>query len=315
MGAKLKKIFFIPTLTVILTSALILIGTIQSGKSSDLSRLTLRIGLSTEVVESDVNPNDALAATQTWANNIRGATWEDTESMIFPDLEKTKELLDNKRIEVVALATHEYIQNAANLAVQPSLAYVHGGEVDLEYILLVHKDSKIEKAEDLEGKRLALPNRGRYCLAPIWLDVYLMQNHLPGKAISLGERRIVNKASQAILPVFFGQMDAAVVVRSALNIAIALNPQIGNHLKILACSPRFVPIVVCLRESLTQTQKSGLIQRALRLHETPSGLQTFTVFKMDRIVSWQKNYETGVKHLMDEHEKLIKETLKVSLAW
>ena len=122
----------------------------------------------------------------------------------------------------------------------------------------------------------------------------------------------MKKASQAILPVFFNQLDAAVVVRSAFDVASDLNPQIDRHLKVLARSPRLVPVVVCLRESMPPFQKSGLISRALRLHETPGGLQTFTVFKMDRIVAWKKDYETNVKNLMDVHKRLrmeMKQTL------
>jgi phosphonate transport system substrate-binding protein len=273
-------------------------------QSADLNLSLLRIGLSPTVLEADVNTDDALAATKVWASRIGGASWKNAESMMIPDVETAEELLGKSLVDIIAIGSHEYIQNEKRLSAKPSMAYVHNGDVTVEYVLLVRNDSRIEAAKDLDGKRIALHNRGRHCLAPFWLDVYLMKNSTAGKEISLRERKLVAKTNQAILPVFFGQIDAGIVVRAAFDTAVALNPQMGKQLRVLATSPPMVPLIVCLRDSMNKGQKSLLLDRAMKLHETAGGLQTFTVFKMDRIVAWQKSYEMNTRQLMEEYDKL-----------
>jgi ABC-type phosphate/phosphonate transport system substrate-binding protein len=289
-------------------AAVVLIGVLSCGfeiaLGSDAVLSSLKIGLSSSVMEADVNADDALAATRVWAGKLGGANWRSAESMVFLNVDKIIETLGHGQVDILAIGSNEYFQFQKKIAAEPSMVYVHNGEVSVEYVLLVRKDSHIESARDLEGKRVALNNKGRHCLASIWLDTYLMKNGSPGKEIALRERKIVGKTSQAILPVFFSQMDAALVVKSAYQTAVTLNPQIGRDLKIIAASTPLVPIIVCLRESLSDVQRAQIEDRALRLHETPEGLQTFTIFKIDRIVSWQKGFETNVRQLMEEYETL-----------
>jgi ABC-type phosphate/phosphonate transport system substrate-binding protein len=286
--------------------ACILLTHTESARSADQGMPALRIGLSSVVMEADVNTDDALAATRLWASKIGGSSWKTAESTVFADIEKAEELLTKELVDIVAFGSHEYIQHQKQLSAQPFMVYMHNGDVSVEYVLLVRRNSSIESARDLDGKKIAFPNKGRHCLAPIWLDVFLMKSQLPGKEIVLREKRVVNKTNQAILPVFFAQIDGAIVVRSAFETAATLNPQIGKQLKVLATSPQLVPLTVCLRQSLSPNQKTVIIDRALRLHESTEGLQTFTILKIDRIVSWQKSYEVNVRQLVEEYEKLKK---------
>ncbi len=273
-------------------------------QSADANLPSLRIGLSTLVMEPDVNTDDALAAARVWAARMGGASWKAADSVVLPDIERAEELVSRGQVDLVALGTNEYIPNPAKISAKPSMAYMINGDVNVEYVLLVRRDSKIETARDLDGKRVAYSNRGRHCLVPTWLDTFLMKNRSAGKEISLRERKVVNKTTHAILPVFFNQMDAAIVVRSAFDTAAVMNPQIGKQLKVLASSPPLVPVIVLMRDSMPSLQKTTVFERALKLHELPEGLQTFTMFKIDRIVAWQKGYESNIRQLLDEYEKL-----------
>jgi ABC-type phosphate/phosphonate transport system substrate-binding protein len=271
-------------------------------QGADVNLPSLRIGLSSMVMEPETSTDDALAATRLWAAKIGGSAWKNADSLVVPDMDKAEDLLTRGSIELVALSTSEYLQYTRKFSAQPSMAYMTNGDTSVEYVLLVRKDTKIESAKDLDGKRVAMNNRGRHSLAPLWLDTYLIKNRLPGKDISILERKIVNKVSQAILPVFFNQMDAAIVIRSAFDTAATLNPQVGKQLKVLASSPPLVPTIVCMRDSLSPSQRQSIIDKALKLHESAEGLQTFTMFKIDRIVLWQKIYEANVRQLLEDFE-------------
>ena len=55
------------------------------------------------------------------------------------------------------------------------------------------------------------------------------------------------KPSQAILPVFFKQAEAALVTRATFDTAVELNPQLGAALRTLSRSPQLIPAVAAVR--------------------------------------------------------------------
>ncbi len=291
---------------IICVSLVLLSGGITAVRGLEANLSVLRIGFLSSTVAADVNTDDVLAAAKVWVAKIGGSSWKNADSYVFADIDKAKEFLEKGQVDIVAIGSHEYLQYPKKFPAQPYLTYEQNGQITVEYVLLVQKDSLIESAKDLEGKRVALNNRGRDCLAPIWLETYLLRNRPPGKEISLRERRFVAKANQAILPVFFRQIDAAVVIRSAFETAVALNPQVGKQLRILATSPPLVPTMLCLRDSLDPAQRELIISRGLKIHETPEGQQTFTTFRIDRIVGWQKVFEPNIRQLLDDYERLKK---------
>jgi ABC-type phosphate/phosphonate transport system substrate-binding protein len=261
---------------------------------------TVRFALSSSVIEADVNPDDAIAATKIWASNLgRGAdTWTESDATIFRNIYSLMRSVNNEEIDIIALASNEYVELEGKLQAEPALVYVQAGQVELEYVIIVHRDSGIKTLADLKGKRIVIAKGGRNVLVPIWLNSLLLDNNLPAKELFMREIKEVSKTSQVVLPVFFKQMDAGVVTKSALETTAALNPQIGQQVKIIATSPPLVPQITCFRASLPAATKASYVQRALNLHLAPYGLQTFNVFKLERLLEWKPRYLDNVKALM-----------------
>lgn len=272
----------------------------------DSPKSVFRVALSASIIEGDVNANDALAAVTVWARSLGNATglYRDSVATLYNDLKTLKKDIDNKEIDFAALGTLEYIEAEKELRVEPSLAYVQSGQLELEYLVIVRGDGPFSTLSSLRGGRIAIPRGGRHVLAPIWVDVMLMEHGFPGRESFFRETRDVQRATQAILPVFFRQIEAAVITRSAFETATTLNPQIGQSLKVLASSPGFVPLVMCTRTSWEAPEKKSYVEHALRLHETPVGLQTFHVFKVDRLVPWQPHFADSARELLRKHKQL-----------
>jgi len=260
----------------------------------------VRFGITTSVIEADVNPNDALAATKVWADLMGKGTglWNKSDARIFPDTASVVSAVNNGEADIVALGTQEYLEVENTLHAIPAFTYVLAGQTDSQYLILVRNDSGIKTLSDLRNRRLAIPKGGRNTMLPIWLDVLLYENNLGVKETFFREIKEVQKPSQAILPVFFKQLEAGIVIKSSYDTAVALNPQIGQQLKVLAASPSFVMMVTCMRSTLSAEQRDMYIRQALRLHETPSGLQAFNIFKLDRIVVWDPSYANNVRELL-----------------
>ena len=70
---------------------------------------------------------------------------------------------------------------------------------------------------------------------------------LPVSAQFFGKVTHVTKPSQAILPIFFRPSGAALVTHAQLNLAVELNPQLANNVRVLAFSPMMIPAVGAMR--------------------------------------------------------------------
>jgi ABC-type phosphate/phosphonate transport system substrate-binding protein len=205
-------------------------------------------------------------------------------------------------MDIIALSTEEYLQAEGSLRCEPAFTYLQSGQVELEYVILARQDSSCKGATDLRGKRIAAVKGGRSSMIPLWLDSYLFDNGMPPKESFFREIKEVSKASQAILPVFFKQIDLGVVCKSAFEAAATLNPQIGRQLRIVANSPRLVPMVTCLNIAIRPERRKELLDQALRLHENPKGLQSFNVFKLERLVRWEPRYLDATKDLLKKQK-------------
>lgn len=264
------------------------------------TRSTVRFGLAASVIESDVNPNDALAAAKVWADLLGKGTglWNAAEARIFPEPSALLSAVNSGDADIVAMATNEYLEIEKKLQAIPSFTFVLSGHIESQFLILVRNDSGIRTIKDLRNKRIALPKGGRSTLLPIWLDVLLYENGLADKESFFREMKQAQKNSQAILPVFFKQMDAGATLASTFETTVALNPQVGQQLRVLVASPKLVTQVTCIRSTLPIEMRQEYLKQALKLHESPSGLQGFHLFKLERLVPWSPAYTDNVRELL-----------------
>jgi ABC-type phosphate/phosphonate transport system substrate-binding protein len=273
---------------------------------SDISQdgTSIHFALSASVIEPDVNSDDAIAATKVWAASIgKGiGAWTKADAAIFHDIKSLARSINNNELDIVSVGANEYVELEGNLNAEPALVYVHSGRVEVEYVIIVHKESAVKNLADLRGKRLTVIKGGRNSLVPLWLDSLMMDNRLPAKESFLQEIKEATKISQVVLPVFFKQIDAGVILKSALETAVILNPQIGKQVGIIATSPLLVPQVTCFRKNISPETKALYMSRALDLHRAPYGLQTFNVFKLDKILPFEPRYLDNVRDLVKKRK-------------
>jgi ABC-type phosphate/phosphonate transport system substrate-binding protein len=260
------------------------------------------IAILAETIEGAINQDDALAKAKVWCETVfMGTGFKKTEAQVIKEAASAVAMLNANELDVIGMPTYQYVEFEKSMNADPVLTYVHNGKVAVEYVLVVNNDAKIADLKSLKEKRITLSINGISVMTRLWCDSLLMKTGITGGMESFfKEVKEVQKANQAILPVFFGQKEAAIVTRSALDTAIVLNPQIGNKLKILALSPPFVPMVACIRRSLDPSFKSKITSKALSLHQTASGLQSFTLFKIDQFKLWESSFADSTRILMKQ---------------
>ena len=253
-------------------------------RANEADNNQFRVGFS-HTLFSDVNENDAKAAVKAWGQSIAKERGIPTapEPQIFRNTPEVLQALKNKAVDAVAISAIEYAAVNGEVPLAPIFVTYNTGRTREQYLLLVHRNSKLENIRDLQGKTLVFHQAARDCLAPPWLDTQLLQAGAKPYAEWLGNVSFSPKISQAVLPVFFHKSDACVVTRTAFETMCELNPQLGQQLKIVATSPEVVATIFCFRADYAPVFKEKLLAGLRNLHKTPSGLQVLTIFQSEKI--------------------------------
>lgn len=265
-----------------------------------------RVAFSTSMF-AEVNENDAMAAVKVWAQVL--AKERDlpiaVESSVLNGLEAIAHAVDSQLADAVGLSTDEYWKLNQGAKFAHLFLSVKDGRVDEEYLLLVHRNSRLERIQDFGGRSLAISTSPRASLAPAWLETVLLQNGLGRTERFLGRVTPVGKLSQVILPVFFRKMDACLITRNGFEIMTELNPQIGRQLKVIASSPRVVPVVFAFRSGSSLPYMEKLLAQVTSAHTTVAGQQVLTIFQCDKLEEHPASSLQSAFDLLTTHRRLL----------
>jgi len=261
-------------------------------RADPMRPVRLRVLYSNSVFTS-VNRNDALAALKVWIDLIgksRGFLLE-TEVGSFDRLEEAEKRIQDGTVDLLVLNSMEFLQNRQ--AAKLDAAFVPTSD---DYVLVVRRDGKVRSLGDLQGKSLILSRLGADW-GRVWLDRMLAEQRLGATDEFFGMNRETENPSSAILPVFFGKSDAAVVNRRSFTIMAELNPQLDRQLLILTNSPRIPEAVTCVHKDFAVFRKE-LLEGLADLHNDPKGQQLLMLFKIDKLEPCKPGGLDGARELL-----------------
>jgi ABC-type phosphate/phosphonate transport system substrate-binding protein len=244
----------------------------------------LRVGFSSSMF-TDVNENDARASMKVWAEVLfkeRGLPI-DPEMTLMNSSEEIARAVRSKLVDALALTTQEYWALQKEMHSSHIVVSKFDGHFGEEYLVLVHRESGIERIADLRGHSVTFFLNPRMSLASAWLDTALAKEGLGRTSKFFGRVTQFNRLPRVILPVFFRQSDACVVTRRGFQTMSELNPQVGRQLKVIASSPELVPGGLFFRDEFSRSVRDKVFAELDKLHTTPAGQQALTVFQSGRL--------------------------------
>jgi ABC-type phosphate/phosphonate transport system substrate-binding protein len=254
---------------------------------------------------AEVNENDAGAATRVWAQML-GRDHGIPVDSAAKTLRGPKEIADamqNNLVDSITMTTEEYWLLRKEISVDHFVVGVKRGSVTEEYVLVVHRDSGIERIEDLRSRSLVIFQNPRASLAQVWLETLLAEAKLGRPADLCVRLNFFNKLSRVILPVFFRQTDACLVTRSGFETMSELNPQVGRQLKVLASSPAVVPTVFCCRANQPSPYRDPILAQLGVVNSSPAGQQFLTLFQVDSLQQSPLSCLDSACELLDRHQQ------------
>lgn len=269
--------------------------------------ISYEIGYSAKIFQN-VSVTDATVGTQVVVRKIIDKTGLaiKTTTQIYNDTETIVEALNYKGLDLIALLPEDYLRIRSAVAIEPYLIAEVRGNIFDEFILLARAGDGITQLSDLADKRIQIYAGVEGDLPGIWLDVLLMRAKLPQYQKFFSEVKKTQTESQAALPVFFDQADAAIITQIGFNTLVELNPQIGQKLKILTTSPGYANGLFCINRHQGPGHNRNRLAKAMcELHLTPEGKQMLTLFKVSRFHLFKDADLENIISLLNEYELLV----------
>ena len=288
-------IFFLVLIDVFLANSTAVAGV----KSEDV-----RVGYTIESFRA-VNPKDAQIALELWISKLchkKGFSYK-VHAQIFDNITDLTEAINGQKLDIIGLNSYDYLMIRDKVHIEPALIATFGTDIGHKYVLLIDKELNIHELSQLKGKRILL-YLGSNPLPLLWLNNLLKKQGLPAKDRFFKSCKEVDKASQAILPVFFRQADACIVTRRAFEVSAELNPQISQRLEPIKTSPLFTETMMVFRQGYNSDNKKIFIDTALNMKKYPEGKQIMTLFQIDGFALFKDSYLSNVVTLIQESGKL-----------
>lgn len=278
------------------------------GQSLESDTEVLRIGYSLTTLLA-VDPQDAEATTNLLVELIAREREQtvSVETKVFRDLADIIRETLSGRLHIVSVLSQEYLELAGRLKLEPAFVPVRNGSVYEELLLLIRRDRAEAGLKSLAGQRLLVSVTRTNRLPYLWLDKILLSADMPEAREFLGSIEEVGTASRAVLPVFFGQADACVTLRSAYQTLITFNPQIEEDLVAIGTSPPVLMSVLCINGGAELAFLKTVREEIPRLSQHPKGRQLLMLFGVERHVPFREEYLEGIQRLLREAEQLRRE--------
>jgi len=285
---------------------LIAVAFLSAAHGADKNENVLTVGYSSKLF-FDVDVRDAHAATKVWTDMLvrkMGSTFDRTEVTILQNPASIEERVKAKAVDVVALYSNEFLEIRKKLPLVPVYAMDYGKDFYQIMELLVREDSGIKRLTDLKQRRMVIELGQKGNISSLWLGNLLLKEGIVDMKDYFSILKEANRASQAVLPVFFRQADGCVVGKNNYETMTELNPQVGKELKVIATSPGFLTGVVCLTKDFVQTYSNLLDAAITTVYTEPQGKQLMTLFRINKIVTFKEEYLQSVEFLLREHRDL-----------
>lgn len=266
----------------------------------------LRLGLKQQAF-SEVAIRDAHAAMEVWGTNLAlkaTASISAVDTIVLLDRNAMEKAIRNGEIDLAILSALDFIGLKETCDLEPAFVPSVHDRILQEFVLVVHRKSNVTQVGQLQDTAILLESGGRGVIVEMWLDTVLYRDGHRQCRDFFRTVKSVDKPSQAVMPVFFGQADACVTTLSAFQTTFELNPQIGRDLMVLKKSPPMLRGVLCFRQGFDEKAKSEVMRVLSRLHEDIEGQQMLMVLHEEKLERFHPDFLASTKALWDEYRTL-----------
>ena len=261
---------------------------------------------------SGVSPTDAQVAIEMNFERLSNTINPDFKVAIefLMDVKSTVALIRQRKVHVLVTTGIDYLQLNKMINVEPLVVASKLADSPLEsYILLARTGVSLKDLLSMKQRRLVVDSSNPWDVGRIWLETALNEKgHAPINR-SFTDLQVAKKPMRTVLPVFFGRADACLVLKSAYDTMVELNPQLGRQLHVLMRSPGFVKNLICIVDDLDPGLVSEMDETLREMHTTDVGRQVLVIFQLQRNFAFRPEYLKETERVFDQYRRLAPEFL------
>ena len=266
----------------------------------------LSIGFSSKAFVN-VPKGDMKIAVQVLSKRVARKIFGSVESRIYDSPAEIENDLRSKKLDAIALTPDDFFNLRTHVPLEAAAITVVGNSHEIGMLVLVRKDSGLNKVAELKNRSIALPGgTAQYGgIYRTWLETLVMKEGAGSLGDFFSTIKETSTASHAIMPVFFRKIDACVISKHVFDITSELNPQLSRDLKSIAHIDRLAGGIIAFRKDLPDGTKLKTRQALLELHEDTEGRQLLMLFHLNSLAAFRPEYLKNTELLYSEHSRLI----------
>lgn len=214
------------------------------------------------------------------------------------------EAFGTKKADVAVMNTFGYLLAQKKYGVEAKLMVTRFGRKDYKSQIIVHKDSGIEKLEDLNGKTFGYVD-------PASASGYLLaKDFLKKNKIKVAQETFAQKHDSVVAMVYQKQVDAGATfyspptedgaIQDARRLVKVQFPDVAEKVKILSLTEPIPNDPIIFRKGLEPEMKEKLVQAFINFMKTAKGKKTFEeLYLVDGLVPATDETYEPVRKLLE----------------
>lgn len=264
-------------------------------------KATILAGVSKDTLY-DISVADAKIAFTLVLNDILQESGEVVALDVFQNKMEVHKKLIKGDIDAVFTDTLQYLEMEEILNPNGTYVIQHGPHIKPKFYLITKRNAGTDSLADLRGGKISIPKG--YDVGNMYLDVLLMRQNYPVSSQYFSAIRKTSESNSALIDLFFGKVDAALVTDFSYEVACELNPQMRKQLNIIQVSEPLIHQVVAVREDFSQDKLEKIEPFFLNTQRSANLAQSMVLFRISAITKLSSNSLTEVRNLRHEFHDL-----------
>lgn len=209
------------------------------------------------------------------------------------------------RYDLVVLTGLDYLEFKPKVTLTPLMILSKVNQPTEPLVLVTQRGMTLAAIRKKSSRTLILEEGRAGQMAKIWLDTILMEEGLAPSELFFNRIRFAQKTSRSVLPVFFGQVEASVVTRNALDVMSELNPQIDTRLQVLKSSDGLIALLMCATPWANPKDVKRVTAEAADAMNDPKSRQALTIVQMERFFPFKSEYLEATQALYERYKNMM----------
>jgi ABC-type phosphate/phosphonate transport system substrate-binding protein len=225
-----------------------------------------------------------------------------TAVFIYEDIKLMNADFVQGKINLIFLSTLPIANEVDNTLLADGFKFLSSGGNSSNLVILTRKNEGMDDFKSLRGKKLGLIENDP--VTDLYVN-FLSEANFKKDFIYVFENTPREKKSyQAVLKLFFGQVDVVCVYENFFRTAAELNPQILSKIQIIDHTEGIIQNAGFFHKNVDAEFRENVIAAVLKLNTYPRGLQFLEIFKTEQAMRISPADLLSIKELYGNYKHL-----------